>query len=433
MAAARSCTNPCWSDLPTDLLASIVQLLELPGALAFASVCTSWRAAAGDIPHPRTPWLMSWDPDSHPAGGRSCSAVTCKLRNLLDVDRVHSLTFPAGTFVTCCGASNGWLVVVDELCNLSLHNPFTSITIPLPPVTDFPCVTAVVHDDQGKIKGYRLSRSSGQYIDAQQYAAYHLATYFYWKAELSGDPSGGGDYAVTIVHFGGRWISHVRAGDTRWRVLVANRHIWGHGHPDAYADCAYHKGSVYAVTYQGIVERWPLDDAGAGTPSEKQEEVVQDRRLRDAVLARHLVVSPGGGGLWMVSAVWEPGRAEYPDAVRFTFRVVDVDDDAEGEGERESVQAHALFLGMNRPAWLPTGTGSFPGVRPGVLYFSAPWMRRYSPALLERVGDWGGARAYDVLGKTKARTFERVFPGLLPESARLMDCPTEVWVTPNLY
>uniref|UniRef100_M8C9U7 Uncharacterized protein n=1 Tax=Aegilops tauschii TaxID=37682 RepID=M8C9U7_AEGTA len=222
MAAARSCTTPCWSDLPTDLLASIVQFLELPGALAFACVCTSWRAASGDIPHPRTPWLMSWEPDPHPAGGRSRSAVTCKLRNLLDVDRVHSLTFPAGTFVTCCGASNGWLVVVDELCNLSLHNPFTSQTIPLPPVTDFPCVTAVVPDDQGKIKAYRLSRSSGQYIDAQQYDAYHLATYFYWKAELSGDPSGGGDYAVTVVHFGGRWISHVSCPTTRGKSRLTD-------------------------------------------------------------------------------------------------------------------------------------------------------------------------------------------------------------------
>ncbi|KAI5011247.1 hypothetical protein ZWY2020_013384 [Hordeum vulgare] len=431
MTAARSCTDPCWSDLPADLLTSIVQRLQLPGAVAFASVCTSWRAAAGGIPDPRTPWLMSWEQDPHPAVRRGRSAVTCKFRSLLDADRVYSLTFPEGTFVTCCGASNGWLVVVDELCNLSLHNPFTSQTIALPPVTDFPCVTAAVHDERGKIKAYRLSRSSGEYVDARQYDAYHLATYFYWKAELSGNPSGGGDYAVTVVHFGGQWISHVRAGDTRWRVLVANS-IWGHGHPDAYADCAYHKGSVYGVSYQGIVQRWNLDGAGAGTPSEKREEVVQGRRLRDAVLARHLVASPGGGGLWLVSAVWEPGREEYPDAVRFTFRVVDDDDDDGGEGERESVQAHALFVGMNRPAWLPAGTGSFfSGVRPGVLYFSAPWMRQYSPSLLERVRDWGGARAYGVLGKTRTRAFDRVFPGLLPESARLMDCPTEVWVTPN--
>ena len=156
------------------------------------------------------------------------------------------------------------------------------------------------------------------------------------------------------------------------------------------------------------------------------------RQLYDAVLTRHLVVPPGGG-VWLVSAVWEPGRPEYPDAVRFTFHEVER---ARGEDEeasrRETVQAHALFLGMNQSAFLPAR--SFPGVRPDVLYFTAPWMRQYHPDQLERVGDWGGARAYDLKLKTKTtRTFERVVPGLLPAYARVRACPTEVWITPNLY
>ncbi|KAF7010760.1 hypothetical protein CFC21_025127 [Triticum aestivum] len=424
MAAAAAA--PCWSDLPTDLLTSIVQLLELPGALAFATVCASWRsaAAAGGVPPPGTPWLMSWVPEPHPAIGRSRSAVTCKLRNLLDVDKAYSVTFPEGTFVTCCGASDGWLVVVDELCNLSLHNLFTSRTIPLPPVTAFPRVEAE-YDDQGEIERYRL-KSLYQHSPDVTYGAHHLATFFYRKAVLSGSPSrGGGDYVVTVVHYGGEWISYARAGDARWRVLVSN-HYWGQDPLNAYAECAYHNGRIYAVTYKGGVERWVLDDAG--TPSKKAVALF---RQYDASLTRHLVASPGGR-LWQVSAVWEPARAAVPDGIRFTFRVVDDDDGVDaggGAGERGSMQEHALFLGMNKSACLPAR--SFPGVRPGVLYFSAPWMRQYAPEMLERVGDWGGARAYDL--KTRTRTFERVFPGLLPESARLMDCPSEVWITPNLY
>jgi hypothetical protein len=433
-AAAVACSNPDLSDLPTDLLTSIVQLLDvdLPGAYAFASVCSSWSSAAfaAGIPPLRTPWLMSWEPSLKP----SSSAVTCEFRRLLDVDKVYKVSFPEGSFVTCCGASNGWLVVVDELCNLSLRNPFTSRTIPLPPVTDFPCVEAV-RDGHGNITSYRLTSRSGPYTEAQLYDAHHLATFFYRKAVLSGDPSGGGDYSVTIIHFGGAWVSHVRAGDARWQVLAPDiSKNWRSNRcpGDTYADCAYHDGRVYAVSYWGYVERWRMDDAG--TPSTAEPEVVRNRTLRphDAVLTRHLAVLPGGG-VCLVSAVWEPGRPAYPDAVKFTFCVVD-DDAARGKKEEEadeqdSVQAHALFLGLNQSAFLPAK--SFLGASPGVLYFSAPWMRQHSPDQLERVGDWGGARTYDL--KTRTRTFDRVFPGLLPASARLRDCPTEVWITPNLY
>jgi hypothetical protein len=370
---------------------------------------------------------MSWEP-----AAVKPSAVTCEFRHLLDVDKVYKATFPEGSFVTCCGASNGWLVVVDELCNLSLRNPFTSRTIPLPPVTDFPCVEAV-RDGHG-ITCYRLSNSSSQYRQVQHYDAHHLATFFYRKAVLSGDPAGGGGYTVTIIHYGGEWVSHVRAGDARWQVLAPdiNRGWRNHQRPDGdtYADCAYHDGRIYAVSYwgPGYVDRWRLDDAGTPTLEVGKRWL----QLHNAALTMHLVVPPGGG-VCLASAVWEPEpgrRPAYPDAVRFTFCVVD-DDDAGGkeEGERESVQAHALFLGLNQSAFLPAK--SFPGARPGVLYFSAPWMRQHNLNQLERVGDWGGARAYDL--KTRTRTFDRVFPGKLPAYARLRDCPTEVWITHNLY
>ncbi|CAM0902644.1 unnamed protein product [Alopecurus aequalis] len=399
--APGPCTSPDWSDLPTDLLTSIVQLLDLPGALAFASVCASWCsvAVAAGTPPLHTPWLMSWEPAVKHCG----EAVTCEFRRpLVDVDRVHKLTFPEGAFVTCCGASGGWLVVVDELCNLSLHNAFTSRTIPLPPVTDFPCVEAL-RDGQGNITRYLIRSSEFDDDDAELHDTYHLATFFYRKAVLSGDPSGGGDYAVTVIHHGGEWVSHVRAGDARWQVLVPNMNKrWRNNrYPDTYADCASHDGWIYAVSYWGYVDRWLLD--AGGTPS---KEAVHYHhwpwRLYDAVLTRHLVVPPGGG-VWLVSAVWEPGRPAYPDAVKFTFHEVNRRR-ARGQDEeasrRESVQEHALFLGMNRSAYLPAK--SFPGVRPGVLYFTAPWMRQYAPDQLERVGDWGGARAYDLPGRSIA-------------------------------
>ncbi|KAK1694435.1 hypothetical protein QYE76_011132 [Lolium multiflorum] len=104
-----------WSDLPTDLLLSILQRLELRESFAFASVCTSWcsAAAAAGIPLTCRPWLMSW---AHLVEEReaeiSCgSAVTCQFRHLLDVNKSYDVDFPKGCFVACCGASHGWLVL----------------------------------------------------------------------------------------------------------------------------------------------------------------------------------------------------------------------------------------------------------------------------------------------------------------------------------
>jgi hypothetical protein len=185
MAGPDDTTSSGWSDLPTDLLTTILELLDLPAALAFAAVCTSWRsaAAAAGIPPCCTPWLMSW---AHLVEKReskvsnkndSNSAVTCKFRHLLDVGKAYDVTFPKGCFATCCGSSHGWLVLVNELCNLLLYNPFTSEMIPLPPITDFSCVKAVYTDDdkQGKMQGYRLDENPHVYDSNYLAISYTIA------------------------------------------------------------------------------------------------------------------------------------------------------------------------------------------------------------------------------------------------------------------
>lgn len=133
--------TPSWSDLPTDILV-ILQRLELPQALVFAAVCTSWRSAAAiaSVPCSSTPLLMSW---AHLLEQREAhqvkvgSAMTCSFHHLLDAHKSYDVSFPHGCFVACCGASHGWLILVNELANLVLCNPFTSRAMPLPPITDF--------------------------------------------------------------------------------------------------------------------------------------------------------------------------------------------------------------------------------------------------------------------------------------------------------
>ena len=90
---AGTYTSPSWSGLPTDILLSILQCLELPQAIVFALVCKSWRSAAtvAGIPHSGTPWLMSWRDllEERKDQVKGSSAVTCKFRHLLDVDKVY--------------------------------------------------------------------------------------------------------------------------------------------------------------------------------------------------------------------------------------------------------------------------------------------------------------------------------------------------------
>lgn len=134
-------TSPSWSDLPSDILLSILQRLELPQALAFASVCTSWcsTARAAGVARSCTPWIVSWAGilDKREVQGKLSSSVTCNFRHLLDVDKAYDSSFPRGCFIACCGASHGCLILVNEVSNLVLYNPFTLASTPLPPITNF--------------------------------------------------------------------------------------------------------------------------------------------------------------------------------------------------------------------------------------------------------------------------------------------------------
>ncbi|KAM0865066.1 hypothetical protein ACQ4PT_043528 [Festuca glaucescens] len=424
-------TSSSWSDLPTDLLLSILELVELPEALAFAAVCTSWcsAATAAGIPSYCTPWLMSWaylveERESKVNNSNNNSAVICKFRHLLDVDKDYDVTFPKGCFVTCCGSSHGWLVLVNELCNLLLYNPFTSDMIPLPPITDFSFVEAVYDDKQGKMEGYRVANGR------RLYDANYLATFFYTKAVLSRRPSKGGNYVLATIHHDSNWVSFARAGEGRWQVVSTLEMNQG----DRYADCAYHNDRLYTVTYYGIVERWNLDEANGPT-----KEVLVAKRQHEALLTRHLVPAPWGD-LLQVSAIYEErpiydaeagvihhfekheDRQNFP-YVRFVFRKVNVV--GRKELPRQDLGEHALFLGLNHSACLPTN--KFRGIRPHVIYFSAPWMTYTFGLLGRRGGDWGGVRAYDLL----ARTAEIAFP--LRVSERLINPPpTEIWIIPNM-
>ncbi|KAL6844682.1 hypothetical protein ACP4OV_025341 [Aristida adscensionis] len=414
-AEAAANPSPSWSDLPMDILLSILQRLHLPEAVAFASVCTSWcsAATAAGVPRSCTPMIMSWRDllRSRKGRGAKCnSVVACNFRHLHDVHKTYDVWFPPGfSFVACCGSSHGWLILVNQQANLVLYNPFTSGMIHLPPITDFSCVEAV-YGSQGSVEAYRFQRN-------RVYDAKFLATWFYQKGVLSCSPSKGADYVVMIIHRDTDWLSFVRAGENKWQVastLVVREE-------DRYADCVYHNGMFYTVTFQGVVERWDLD-----APDGPAKEVIFAKISHSVhILTRHLVPTPWGD-LLEVRALRARCKRMYPNGVM--FQILKIDPDGCNKVPLVSpvalLREHAIIIGLNHSACL--STENFSKLRPSCIYFSAPWMI-VTCHLLQRCPEWGGVRTYDL----EKRSFEHAFP-LCVHKDCLNPPPSEVWITPNV-
>lgn len=172
------------------------------------------------------------------------------------------------------------------------------------------------------------------------------------------------------------------------------------------------------MTLHGTVIKWDLDAPDGPT----KEVIVKYYSHYAHILTRHLVSTPWGD-LWQVRMIYTRAKSRYPDNVKFKIRKVDT------EGCRkvsmEELRDHAIFIGLNHSACLPTE--NLRGVQPQLIYFSAPWMTQAFD-LFGRISDWGGVRAYD----PKTRTFKRVFPfGGMRDSLSIL-YPSEVWITPNM-
>uniref|UniRef100_A0A0D9VW41 KIB1-4 beta-propeller domain-containing protein n=1 Tax=Leersia perrieri TaxID=77586 RepID=A0A0D9VW41_9ORYZ len=239
-----------------------------------------------------------------------------------------------------------------------------------------------------------------------------LGRWFYQKAVLSRSPSKGGDgddYIVMIIHQESKCLSFVKAGQSKWQVAST---LSGSG--DTYLDCAHHKGRFYAVTLQGMVEKWDVLDGPT------RELIVSARPHPGCILTRHLVSTPWGD-LLQVRVIL---AVHNPDGI--AFQICKIDPDGLKKVVQEKVlMDHALFLGLNHSACLPTK--NLPGIRPHCIYFSAPVIAHAFDWLLQlRV--WGGVRTYDlVTGK-----FELAVPSCDHKGLFYGCMPSEVWITQNL-
>ncbi|VAI92452.1 unnamed protein product [Triticum turgidum subsp. durum] len=409
-----------WSDLPIDLLIRILHLLELPEALAFGAVCSSWRSAsvaAGCVPYRQTPWLVSLADEPLPVGDQQLRvrrglwdpAATTEHRSLLDPDRTFQVSFPGGQAVACCGASHGWLIMANELSDLVLYNPFTAALIPLPPITGFASCIEGAYEDGGKIVGYRYRCYMMEHVHGVQ----SPGACFYDKVVLSGPPSTCRAVAL-VIHLDGKRLSFARIGDSYWQqVSVIQRS------GDSFADCIYHRGRFYAVTMEGILKSW--DFGGPDKPRKKTVIAEDDNDMfDDPVITRYLLSTPWGH-LLQVRVFLD---TLCGNNIRIEIDRLDLKSQTRvALSSGKALRGHAAFVGQNSPGIL--STKKFPELKPDCIYFTTPRLRKRRP-FENRHNQWSGVKVYDL----KRRTLEAAFPSGGGHYGTI--CPLEVWFTPSL-
>ncbi|XP_074561790.1 F-box protein At5g25290-like [Curcuma longa] len=213
-----------WSEIPTDLLYSILSRLSVPDLFHCAAVCSHWSAVVDKLRRrpgdhrPQIPWLV-------PEGqflmnGRYNPHNKYNFFSLSE-GRVYNIPSPATrTLNTVVGSSYGWLITVGKVSvqllsrftgvySVQLLNPITGVHINLPSISTMDV-------------GWALKE---------------------FKGVLSSDPSRGGDYSVVFVFYSYSLrkyiLCSVNAGDEKWKMIGDYYH---------YHDIAFHKGKLYVMS-----------------------------------------------------------------------------------------------------------------------------------------------------------------------------------------
>ncbi|EOA14527.1 hypothetical protein CARUB_v10027760mg [Capsella rubella] len=120
-----------WSQLPPDLIHSIIKRLNLRDLQRAKHVCSSWLSASRFcFPKSQVPWLIIFPNNDDMNMNRLC----CKLFNPEEKDKLYNTSQDLGVGGVCVATYGCWLLMRNPLFNLYIVNLLTGQRIDLPPV-----------------------------------------------------------------------------------------------------------------------------------------------------------------------------------------------------------------------------------------------------------------------------------------------------------
>uniref|UniRef100_A0ACD5ZDU1 Uncharacterized protein n=1 Tax=Avena sativa TaxID=4498 RepID=A0ACD5ZDU1_AVESA len=413
VGAAERTPGPGWSDLPGDLLESVLGRLPLTDRLRFPAVCTGWRSAAAvsaalvQAVGVQSPWLMlPFNPTAH-GQMQHASVSTCSEARFLSLDdgRTYGIPQPAPAVSDrlCIGSSpDGWLVTADAASELHLLNPLTRVQVQLPPPTTLPFVHAR-HAADGRVVSYSIQccfdddgnggdGDAAVVVPSESFALDRLRFELYEKAILVSAPrkrqTGSWDgYAVMLICQPLSRLAIARAGDSRWTLLDTPSRRWVDAVRASSAVGAGGRQLVYALDSAGRVEAWDVD---ATTPTREAVAPAccccSGRACSMSGACGRYLVELSPGRLLQVHRLREAAHARYrcePRPERVEYTTVDAElfewtDDGRWnplDGKNAGVlSGHALFLGKNASLCVPVD-GCRPELKGNCVYFTddGPW------------------------------------------------------------
>ncbi|CAN6200832.1 unnamed protein product [Urochloa humidicola] len=374
-----------WSELPADVLVTVLEGLTIHDLCRAGAVCRWWNAASSRVrAHHRALFL----PRTSPCLLYTAAAGTGILYSITD-GKSYPVPLTGGGAsipgVFWLGASHGWLVTADEHAELHLVNPVTGRCIDtLPSVSTIEQVRRRVHDEAtgggaagGPDDTYLVYTYDWSLVahprDADDpgftLSARDLVDHLYHRAFVSSDPSAGGDCVVVLLYWPHYQLCFARPGDAHWTWIQTPPENTG------YCDCAFNGDgrTLYAMRHDGAIHAFDL----RGRPAVEREVVLRPQIPVVRQRTTNYLLHAPWLGCWL--QVWRntdevadatvviDGGGDRPWKTEW-IKVYRVDLEEQTLVEIKNLGDHALFVGCNYSFSL--AATDCPGVLPNHVYYT---------------------------------------------------------------
>ncbi|KAF3338328.1 putative F-box protein [Carex littledalei] len=298
-----------WNDLPSDLLISISNRLDILSCIHFSAVCTAWsstlRPRLPTFPrfrHDRPiPWILYGGTQKYPF-------IDITKFNFYDVskDISYRITSPIllSSFYNThwLGSNFGWLVFMDRKLQLHLISPLAGAQVLLPSIK-------LPHGYQGNlIDHWNTHRCYKKVIPCR--VPYH------------GSDSNTGLFLLCLLWPQG--LAVLKVGDQKWTCLDLKR---------MYTDAIIYQGKIYAMTTNSL-QCWELKGS-----SFKVGKVIKIKNIMLNHLIKYIVETSGKLLMVCKKHLSNSGNA---------ISVYEVDLDRRGQpvSPVKSLGDNAVFIGL---------------------------------------------------------------------------------------